>query len=152
MKSERRKAEGARQTTRSAGSSLILHSSSLLLALCLLAPAQALTQVTTDPTRPPAGLDTGATDGSDGDAAAGVTLQSVLISPTHKAAIINGVMVRLGEKFGDAVLVKVAESEVVLKSGTATQVLKLYPGVEKREVAGKGPRPAKPKTAEPAPR
>jgi hypothetical protein len=57
-----------------------------------------------------------------------------MISPTRSAAIINGVMVRLGEKYGDAVLVRVAESEVVLRSGDAQQVLKIHPGVEKREI------------------
>ena len=69
-----------------------------------------------------------------------MTLQSVMISPTSKTAIISGVAVKLGEKYGDAVLVKVAENEVVLKSGATSQVLKLYPGVEKRYTA---PAPAK---------
>lgn len=94
-----------------------------------------MAQVTNDPTRPPAGLATGAADADlAGDTGGGVMLQSVLISPTHKAAIISGVMVKLGEKYGDAVLVRVAENEVVLKSGGTQQVLKLYPGVEKREI------------------
>jgi MSHA biogenesis protein MshK len=114
-------------------SSFILHPSSLALCLALLAPGTALAQVATDPTRPPAGFDTGAVDAT-GDAGGGATLQSVLISPTQKAAIIGGVMVRLGEKYGDAVLVKVAENEVVLKSGSGLQVLRLHPGVEKREI------------------
>jgi hypothetical protein len=43
-------------------------------------------------------------------------------------------MVKLGGKYGDAVLVRVAENEVVLKSGNASQVLRLHPGVDKREV------------------
>jgi MSHA biogenesis protein MshK len=105
------------------------HASALALAFMC---AGAAAQVTTDPTRPPAGIETGAMDAAS-DAGGGAMLQSVLISPTHKAAIIGGVMVKLGEKYGDAVLVKVAENEVVLKSGGALQVLKLYPGVEKRE-------------------
>jgi MSHA biogenesis protein MshK len=75
-------------------------------------------------------------------------LQSVMISPTRKAAIINGVMVKLGEKYGDAVLIRVAENEVVLKSGATQQVLKLHPGVEKREIGPAGetgaPRRGKP--------
>lgn len=104
----------------------------LAIAL-LLAPVMTAAQVTADPTRPPAGFDVGVVD-TTGDTGGGAMLQSVLISPTHKAAIIGGVMVRLGEKYGDAVLVKVAENEVVLKSGDALQVLKLYPGVEKREI------------------
>jgi hypothetical protein len=57
-----------------------------------------------------------------------------MISPTQKSAIISGAMVKLGAKYGDAVLIKVAESEVVLKSVDGSQVLKLYPGVEKREI------------------
>jgi len=59
------------------------------------------------------------------------------------SAIISGVVVKLGEKYGDAVLVKVAESEVVLKSRTASQVLKLYPGVEKRESTAAAPKDVK---------
>jgi MSHA biogenesis protein MshK len=58
-----------------------------------------------------------------------------MISPTQSSAIINGVTVRLGEKYGDAVLVRVAESEVVLKSGSAQQVLKIHPGVDKHGIA-----------------
>jgi hypothetical protein len=82
-----------------------------------------------------------------------MTLQSVMISPTRKAAIISGVMVRLGEKYGDAVLVKVAENEVVLRSGNENQVLKLHPGVEKRaSAAAKGRRSDKAKKVPSAPR
>jgi hypothetical protein len=54
-----------------------------------------------------------------------------MISPTRRAAIINGVVVELGEKYGDAVLMRVAEDEVVLRSGDSRQVLRLHPGVEK---------------------
>jgi len=86
-------------------------------------------QITTDPTRPAIGFAVEVPEG----AAAGNQLQSVMISPTQSAAIINGVRVKLGEKYGDAVLVRVAESEVVLKSGSAQQVLKIHPDVEKRE-------------------
>jgi len=112
----------------------------LALCLALLAPGMALAQVGIDPTRPPDAV--GATDAGAGDGGGGMTLQSVMISPTSKTAIISGVAVKLGEKYGDAVLVKVAESEVVLRSGATSQVLKLYPGVEKRDTA-----PAAAKTA-----
>jgi len=106
----------------------------LLAAAMLLVPMAALSQAMTDPTRPPGAYATGDPD-AGGEAGGGPVLQSVMISPTRKAAIISGEMVKLGEKFGDAVLVKVAENEVVLKTGDATQVLKMYPGVEKREAA-----------------
>ncbi len=95
-----------------------------------LLPAFALAQALTDPTRPA----TGYAEADGGTAAGGLVLQSVMIAPTHQSAIINGEMVKLGGKFGNARLVKITESEVVLKDGEATQVLKLYPGVEKRAV------------------
>ena len=101
------------------------------MVMCVLT-GPALAQTANDPTRPPAGFDAGVAEGDAADGGGGITLQSVMISPTGRAAIINGVMVRQGEKYGDAVLVRVAESEVVLKSGSESQVLKLYPGVEKR--------------------
>jgi len=99
-------------------------------AVLALMPAVASAQIATDPTRPPTGFAAEAPEG----AAAGNQLQSVMISPTRSAAIINGVTVRLGEKYGDAVLVGVAESEVVLRSGGVQQVLKIHPGVDKREI------------------
>ncbi len=107
----------------------------LLFCLAWMAPGAVLAQSGNDPTRPPAGFDAGVADGGAADSAGGMMLQSVMISPTGRAAIINGVVVRQGEKYGDAVLVRVAESEVVLKSGSESQVLKLYPGVEKRAAA-----------------
>ena len=120
----RRKAEGGRRKgfARSAG---------LLIAL-VGGMSSATAQIANDPTRPPAGYATEAAEAAtDGG---GLTLQSILITPSHKAAIISGVMVKEGEKLGGAVLVKVAENEVVLRTAGVSQVLKLYPGVEKREV------------------
>jgi len=107
-------------------------SSFALLIALMGGMSSAVAQVTNDPTRPPVGYAAESPDVAV--PAGGPTLQSVLISPSHKAAIISGVMVKEGDKFGDAVLVKVAENEVVLKSAGASQVLKLYPGVEKREI------------------
>ena len=98
----------------------------MLFLTSTLASAQAMS----DPTRPP----TGYAEADAGTAASGLVLQSVMISPTLKAVIINGEMVKLGGKFGSARLVKITESEVVLKDGEESQVLKLYPGVEKRAV------------------
>ena len=116
-------------------------------ALCLVllfASAQTLAQgITSDPTRPPSGAGTEASEAeAPADSGGGMTLQSVMISPTRKAAIINGQMVKLGDKYGDAVLVKVSENEVVLRSGGANQVLKLHPGIEKREHPAAGEKAA----------
>lgn len=98
-----------------------------------VAPASA--QGLTDPTRPPAELAVKAPV-TEGAASPVHQLQSVIISPTRRAAIINGVVVELGGKYGDAVLAKVSEDEVVLRSGTSREVLKLYPAVDKTK-AGK---------------
>ena len=121
--------------------SLVTRHSSLAVTLAwMLCCASAIAQVGNDPTRPPSGFAAGGADADIADTGGGMVLQSIMITPTTKVAIIGGVTVKLGEKYGDAVLVKVAENEVVLKSGTTSQVLKLYPGVEKRESA---PPPAK---------
>ena len=82
-----------------------------------------------DPTRPPAelwALAAGAVIHS------GPVLQSVLISPVHKAAIISGETVTLGGQYGQARVVKISESEVVLNHGGNLQTLRLFPDVEKK--------------------
>ena len=118
----------------------------------VLAPAiaAAQAQIETDPTRPPAVVTAEVPQG----AAPANQLQSVVISPTRRAAIINGQVVELGGKYGDAVLMRVAENEVVLKSGDSQQVLKLHPSVDmKYQVAQAEPlapaaksAPSKPKS------
>lgn len=70
-------------------------------------------------------------------AAKGPVLQSVLISARRKSAIIGGQVVGLGEKYGEARVVKITESEVVLKTGTVTEILRLFPDVEKRSGQGR---------------
>ena len=56
-----------------------------------------------------------------------------MLSPTRRAAIISGQLVSRGENYGDAVLTEVAEDHVVLSRGGSLQVLKMYPGTEKRK-------------------
>ena len=81
-----------------------------------------------DPTRPPSEFEAAA-----GGAAvtSGPMLQTVLISPRHKVAIINGETVKLGGMYGSARVVKISESGVVLNEGGSLQTLKLFPSVEK---------------------
>ena len=104
---------------------------SLAVALALALYAASATAQMNDPTRPPASFGAGETDAGDGG---GIMLQSVLISPAQRAAIIKGVLVRQGEKYGDSVLIEVSENEVVLRSGAIRQVLKLHPGVSMRQI------------------
>lgn len=89
-----------------------------------------------DPTRPPASLwSPYPSFGEDpGDAPASVpVLQSIMLSATRKVAIISGQAVALGEKFGDARLVKLSQSEAVLRTAGGLQVLRLFPDVDKKE-------------------
>ncbi|RBA25744.1 hypothetical protein [Herminiimonas fonticola] len=82
-----------------------------------------------DPTQPPSLL---MQDGTTAGASSGPVLQSVFISPTRKAAIISGQTVKLGEKFNGSTLIKITESEVVLRNGGELQTLKLFAGIGKR--------------------
>lgn len=91
------------------------------------APARALD----DPTRPPLGYGAGA-GGRRAAAGDDLVLQSVIISPDARSAIINGEHVMLGQKVGAARLVNVSEGEVVLMVGGSRRRLALYPGVQKR--------------------
>jgi hypothetical protein len=58
-------------------------------------------------------------------------LQSILISPGRRAAIISGVSVALNGRFGDAVLVAIDESTVTLRTGRTDTILMLYPDAPK---------------------
>lgn len=63
-------------------------------------------------------------------------LQSVIIAPGRRAAIINGQNVEQGGKYGDSRLIRVNENSVVLRGPQGKQVLMLFPGVEiKKSVA-----------------
>ena len=85
--------------------------------------------------RPPAGFGTPVEQSSAAEApTGGPVLQSVMLSPTRRAAIISGQVVVRGEKYGDAVLAEVAEDHVILRRGAGYQVLKMYPGAEKSKV------------------
>ena len=71
-------------------------------------------------------------------------LQSILIGPTRKYAIIDGRLVGVGDAFNDARVMKVSPSEVVLRSERGIQSLTLFSDVEKspvKPVAAEATRP-----------
>ena len=86
-----------------------------------------------DPTRPP-GATSGMTQssGAEEQAVSATQLQSVLIAAGRRVAVINGQTVALGGTFGEAKVIKISETEVVLRRGAETEVLKMYPGIEKQ--------------------
>lgn len=98
----------------------------LVLACSLAAGAQAAPLA--DPTRPPGGA-----LGDDPAAVLeGPRLESVLIAPDRRIAIISGQQYRMGDKYGEGRIVRITESEVAIRTGEALEVLKLLPASEKR--------------------
>ena len=83
-----------------------------------------------DPTRPPNALPSG--DGALAVPEGGPRLESVLIAPDRRIAVISGQQYRMGDKYGEGRVVRITESEVAIRNGEAVEVLKLFPGVDKR--------------------
>jgi hypothetical protein len=83
-----------------------------------------------DPTRPP-----NVAPESAGEAveAPGPHLQSVLISPTRRSAVISGSAVALGGSYGNARVEEISELGVVLRYPDRREALKLLPAPHKRE-------------------
>lgn len=98
-------------------------------------------QVLNDPMRPPTAVYAAP---GDKTAAAGPLLQSVMITPSERSAIIGGERVKLGGKYGEARVIKITESEVVLRSAGGIETLKMYPDIEMNPVKPAAPAPKKP--------
>jgi MSHA biogenesis protein MshK len=101
----------------------------LLFAL-LLVLGGAHAQGWQDPTRPAMAAPDSGTGAASAEAAP--QLQSVLIgqgggggSGVRKVAVISGKTMRVGDRFGDAVLVKISDDRVTLRRDTKLIVLKL---------------------------
>jgi MSHA biogenesis protein MshK len=103
----------------------------VLLLLCYAAAASPQSGALVDPTRPP----TLTTDSGRGKSAArsGPQLQSVLISPTRRVAVISGSTVVQGGKYGNATVASISEGAVLLQYADRKETLHLIPGVMKRE-------------------
>ena len=100
------------------------------LLFCFTGVALAQAAPLADPTRPP-----NAAADAAGEAAprSGPQLQSVLISPARRVAVISGRAVALGERYGEATVASITESAVLLRYAGRSETLRLIPGVEKRE-------------------
>ena len=108
-----------------------------LCALCSAGVVQA--QPLKDPTRPPASMLPGAPAKTDATGPATPQLQSILIARHpggRNVAVIDGVMLRPGDRYKGALLERMSDTEVVLVQGANRQVLKLLPPA--------APRPAQP--------
>lgn len=104
--------------------------SGLMLAMATASAIQA--QGLPDPTRP------SAVPGMAGAApvdASGPVLQSVLIAPGRRLAVVSGQTLRVGDKFGEARVTRISEGSVDLSGNSGVQTLKLYPDVGKHPAA-----------------
>lgn len=114
------------------------HISRLLVVLA--GSGSVLAQVP-DPTRPP---DAWLTPGPKGSVSAPVDsgVQTVILRPGGKsAAVINGRFIAVGEMIGDKQVIRITESEIVLKTATGNEIIKVIPAIEKistnKQPAGK---------------
>lgn len=102
-----------------------------LIALLVLSVSCAALAQSADPTRP--AIDTGAAAAGMPAAAPPGGLQSIIQRRNGKpAALINGAVVELGGKVGEARLVKVGDDHVVLRGALGKEILRLTPEVEKQ--------------------
>ena len=83
-----------------------------------------------DPFRPPRQLDGPAIERAPG--AAATRLESVLIGPDRRIAVINGQQYTEGTRFGSGRVLRISEAEVVIRHADRDETLKLFPqGVKK---------------------
>lgn len=70
---------------------------------------------------------------AEGSASPGISLTAIKRRGTQRLAVIGGQEVAVGERYQGARVVRITESEVVLRRGADVTVLELYPHVEKRQ-------------------
>jgi MSHA biogenesis protein MshK len=125
----------------------LLTFSAAFAACSPLAAAQSLR----DPTRPPVFFGRTGDGGIVGRSRdAEWVLQSVLLSPERRYAIINGEVLALGGSVAGAELVAIREGEVTLRSGGVLRTVRLFPEVDMRSEAV--PRSQQPEQNAPKPR
>ena len=115
---------------------LMRYDSVLIAGVCMAVASTVYAQTLRDPTRP------AMVANSKGVAAraeqSGWILQSVLISPERRYAIINGEVVPLGGEVAGAELVAIAPERVTLRTPEGLRVLHLFPDVTRLGAATLG--------------
>ena len=100
------------------------------LAIALGAP-RVLAQGLSDPTRPPREIIGGSAAAYE-PAASSSPAQVVIISKDRHQVTINGRTVNLGERYGNATVVRITDEEIVLQGPEATETIKLYSSVHRK--------------------
>ena len=114
---------------------LMRRASAVLAMFCAGIASAAIAQALRDPTRPPA---TGTNMVAGTMQAPGWILQSVLISPERRYAIINGEVVALGASIAGAELISIAAERVTLRTREGLRVVYLFPDVARLGIADAG--------------
>ena len=102
---------------------------SFALSLLGLMSYSAWGQVLSDPTRPPSGIYDAVPSTEKAVEVQVKGLQSVMISSSHCAAIIDGKTIVLGAKYGNERLVEINERGVVLQGELGRRTLTMFPSV-----------------------
>lgn len=98
---------------------------SVLLVLALSMPATSALAGIPDPTRPAAGAVVATTGEAESAPTATLVLQSTLVSPGQRSAIINGRRYRQGDTVGDARIAAIGAGWVRLESPAGSTELRL---------------------------
>lgn len=106
---------------------------SFIFALLLLPSNRGTAEVLRDPTRPPS-VHSIVRDKEIETARRGPQLQAVIISEHRRSAIISNRSVNIGDTIDGAQLIRINESEAILKTGDRLQILKLYPNSSRRTI------------------
>ncbi len=101
---------------------------------CMAGSSFAAAEGLRDPTRPPSASAKGATERRE---SSGWHLQSVLISPERRYAIINSEVVAIGGAVSGAQLLAVAPEQVTLRTREGVRILQLYPDVVRPDAGAK---------------
>ncbi len=106
----------------------LFHKAVILSATCFLAAsAQAMDAGDLpDPTNPGHAAGGGSPSG----------VQSILITPQRKQAVIHGRSVSVGDRVGDAVVVDILPYEVILNRSGRESRMRLVPRLEKQKTEG----------------
>jgi MSHA biogenesis protein MshK len=103
-----------------------------LLGMANILTAQA--ESLKDPTQPPASLNSELSGNEV--MISGPILQSIMIGPQTRVAIINGEKVMLGKKYQQATLIKLDDNKAVLRNpDMSTQILEMDFAIEKKIVS-----------------
>lgn len=96
----------------------------ILIAAMALSPI--VTHAFSDPTRPADFIRARPSHAVPSDPPAPV-LQSTLVSPQRRLAVIDGKRLRIGDRFNGAVITEISQYEVRMKKGGRVTTLRLLP-------------------------